>query len=500
MPPTMLGSTILFAPDASNLAKIADDLDGLDDYPRVGLERMVSIDFEEIARESGERWNRSEPVFFDEEGGAVLAGLTPGGVLAVLASEAAAQGPFSDDLARLAAFVREYGVEHLYELWCGELAEKRASSLAPETREVSLSLVFYALPGPTQARLRASLGGGAEPKPAFHLGPGDPMLVGIWLVGVVGVAVWLTIVLGSGPVSWFGGGLAILAVAGILACFAGFSNALRLARRHPFPGGVYVFARDVIVARGGTLLLLPGEALERIEVAHNEIRVGPSSRYTSSSVNLVYSGGQRVPVIVHDKARTEALVELLERSRGADAPGRTSANDVFHDARGTEAWGRPSPPVSGGSAPSRPVLARCAAAGLVIALPMIHASNQAHDEARFTHLKANPRVADCESYLEGNGAHRDEVRERWLPEAAFMAAKGAPGPDDLDAFAVAYPASLRATEARELAAKRRADRADRAAKGPTVTPMQQLEADIKLAEALSHATVEPAPGAAAKQP
>lgn len=112
----MIGSTFIHAVDGSSLAVLAEDLDRLDEFDRVELDSMITLDFEEICSATGVEWAVGEPLIFDEEGGLAVFHVSPRALQQVLCAVEDSPAEHRTDLEALRSLLARVGVYNIYEL------------------------------------------------------------------------------------------------------------------------------------------------------------------------------------------------------------------------------------------------------------------------------------------------------------------------------------------------------------------------------------------------
>ncbi len=250
----------------------------------------------------------------------------------------------------------------------------------------------------------------------------------------------------------------------------GVMRALRTRARGkavPFKRGRYLFASDIVIATESKLRIVPLSFPPRIEVVHRLV----NGRYVGTDLNFYIEGHGRETFTIFGKENAERVYAELRYGQEqlsqafAEQNGQVlAAYDPFVEARQRPEWNDPAfaahraqqPELSHAadttlSRPMSGLLARAALASLpfmLFAPPYWFVRNFVSDEAAFAKARQRDDVYDYEGYVRHHGRHEDEVRNRWLPEAAFAEARREGTVTALREFTREYPQSPRVADAR----------------------------------------------------
>lgn len=112
----MIGSTFVSTLNPEALAHIACDVEAISQFAHVELEQLITLDFEEICSASNTSWAIGDPIVFDEESGIAIFRINPDGLTFVIGQKTSLNSVESTDIALLESFVKEHGVNHIYEV------------------------------------------------------------------------------------------------------------------------------------------------------------------------------------------------------------------------------------------------------------------------------------------------------------------------------------------------------------------------------------------------
>ncbi|MDH5493780.1 MAG: hypothetical protein OEY14_17650, partial [Myxococcales bacterium] len=237
---------------------------------------------------------------------------------------------------------------------------------------------------------------------------------------------------------------------------------IRLSKALPFKRGRYLFPLDFVVAETSKLRIVPMGALINVGAVHRHV----NGAYQATDINLDFEAHGRETFTIHGMSRAEArLTEMrIAHERVSDAIANQDfdtlyALDPFAEARTMAGWNDATAAAhaqkfAAGSLLAQPtsgLLERAALlslTGLLLAPLVLFARNYASDESAFASLASYPEVYAAEAYLRNGGHHVAEVRDHYLPEAAFVEAQRTGTVTALRDFVRAYPMSPRAQHAR----------------------------------------------------
>ena len=113
----MVGSTIIYEPDAERLNEI-ETVDDLDRFTTLDLDALTTLDFQELveAIDGSPHWADDDALIFDEGAGLAIFKIHASGLKAVLQIESALHPAKRRDLDALQAFVDQHGFDDIYEL------------------------------------------------------------------------------------------------------------------------------------------------------------------------------------------------------------------------------------------------------------------------------------------------------------------------------------------------------------------------------------------------
>lgn len=359
---------------------------------------------------------------------------------------------------------------------------------APLYREIELN----ALDPETRKRFIGALDGSNGPTPILSQPSSTGGAIFGWLVlATIGAAGGLVLAYldfgepGGFSQAWYymlGYALcALFALWGVL----GAVRAAVLAKALPFKRGRYVFPTDMVIATDSTLRIVPMGRLLKLDGVHRHT----NGVYQGTDLNFQFEGYGREYFVVRGKELAEQILDDLRdaQQRISDAVQLQDLNaihalDVFFEARGKDYWNDPamaaqraktpevatmgfglsadgrladrdaSPNDTTLAKPVSPILARAGTvslAAMLLAPPFWLGRNFASDEAAFANARARNRTYAFNAYVWEDGRHRQEVIDRWLPEAAFAEAQEAGTVSALRDFVRAHPSSARVNEARQ---------------------------------------------------
>lgn len=276
------------------------------------------------------------------------------------------------------------------------------------------------------------------------------------------------------------------ALAGIFAVWGvlGAIRAAVLAKALPFKRGRYIFPTDMVIATGSKLRVVPMTRLLKLDGVHRHT----NGVYTGTDLTFQFEGHGREYFVVRGKELAEQILHDLRavQMRIADAVQRQDfdalyALDVFFDARMQDYWNDPALAARRAKAPElatkgfgltadgrladrevdpndrtlakpvNPILARAGTVSLAAVLfapPFWLGRNFVSDEAAFARARSSDDTYTYNAYVRAYGRHRQEVIDRWLPEAAFAEAQRVGTVAALRDFVREHPNSARVTDAR----------------------------------------------------
>lgn len=359
---------------------------------------------------------------------------------------------------------------------------------APDYREIE----FNALDPKTRKRLIEALDGTSGPYPILSQPSSTGGAIFGWsvlaLLGACGGLVLAQLDFGdpgSFAQDWyFVPGYAVCALFALWGLLGGIRAAV-LAKALPFKRGRYVFPTDMVIATNSTLRIVPMGRLLKLDGVHRHT----NGVYSGTDLNFQFEGYGTEYFVVRGKDLAEQILDDLRvaQQRIADAVQAQDldtihALDVFFEARVMDYWNDPALAAQRARSPERatqgfgltadgrlgdrepsandtslakpvsPILARAGAVSLgamLLAPPFWFGRNFASDEAAFADARTMNRTYAFNAYVAEDGRHRQEVIDRWLPEAAFAEAQEAGTVSALRDFVRAHPNSARVGEARQ---------------------------------------------------
>lgn len=112
----MLGSTFISSKTSKELVRLKDDLDALDDFVHVSLDRLLTLDFEMALEGADTGWILGNPIVYDDASGVAIFQVNPTALQKALNPHSALEVEHPEDIALLRKFVAENGADHVYEL------------------------------------------------------------------------------------------------------------------------------------------------------------------------------------------------------------------------------------------------------------------------------------------------------------------------------------------------------------------------------------------------
>ncbi|UJR81373.1 hypothetical protein [Sandaracinus amylolyticus] len=221
--------------------------------------------------------------------------------------------------------------------------------------------------------------------------------------------------------------LALLIVRAILA-------PLR-ARRMPFAPGVYVLDRDVVIAHGPEVRVVPLRAVAGVS-APRRLPIGGLAEIT------LWLEGEPAETCLVPVADAESAAERVERAREAalapeDQATRRRRHDPLAELRRSTSWERAT------DARPRSDWARSIALAVPLALVIgalsVLARNALSDAAAIASASASNDVEALRCYADSGGSDAARVRAELLPRAAYAQAIAAGDTASLGQYVEAYP-------------------------------------------------------------
>ena len=110
----MTGSTILTTQQPNLLLEISE-VDDLNNFTHIELDRMITLDLEIITERGGVKWSGSQPIVYDPDAGMAIFKIERSGLIYLLEYPIDERAEHREDLSKLINFVRMYGIDCIYE-------------------------------------------------------------------------------------------------------------------------------------------------------------------------------------------------------------------------------------------------------------------------------------------------------------------------------------------------------------------------------------------------
>jgi hypothetical protein len=108
------GSTILTAQNPNLLLEISE-VDDLNNFSCIELDRMMTLDLEILADRGGVKWSGAKPIVYDSDAGMAIFKIERSGLIYLLEYPIDEQTEHREDLSKLVDFVRMHGIDRIYE-------------------------------------------------------------------------------------------------------------------------------------------------------------------------------------------------------------------------------------------------------------------------------------------------------------------------------------------------------------------------------------------------
>ncbi|AKF05937.1 hypothetical protein [Sandaracinus amylolyticus] len=207
------------------------------------------------------------------------------------------------------------------------------------------------------------------------------------------------------------------------------------ARRMPFAPGLYVLDRDVVIAHGPEVRVVPLRAVAGVS-APRRLPLGGLAEIT------LWLEGEPAETCLVPASEAEAIAERVEQAREAalapeDHATRRRRHDALGELRRSTSWERAS------DARPRSDWARTVAIAVPLALVIgavtLIARNAASDAMAIASASAASDVEALRCYADAGGSDAARVRADLLPRAAYAQAIAAGDAASLGRYVEAYP-------------------------------------------------------------